>query len=173
MHVMFRRAMLGATCSLAWGITSIAAAQPSLTALAALLIDIPGWQAEKPDTMNMTQGAISVSYASRSYEQGEKRITAMLGRSGVEQQIPMAAGNRQEDFSMDAGGTSLRLRTLRGFRVFTAYEAADKDGMVLVYLGGNTATTFVLQFDGITLDEALAHAQRFDWTAMQRTIGAR
>lgn len=172
MRTISRRAVLGASPAIAFGAVPVATAQPSLTALAALLVDLPGWQAEKPDTMTANQGGITVSYAARQYEQGEKQIMTMLGRSGLEQQIPMAAGNRQDNFSMDANGVSTRIRTLRGFRVTTVYEEAAKEGMVLVYLG-NTATTFVLQFDGITLDEALTQAQRFDWTAMQRTLGAR
>jgi hypothetical protein len=173
MRTVSRRAILGASFLLAFEPISAANAQPSLNALAGLLIDIPGWQAEKPNTMNATQGGITVSYAARQYEQGEKQIMTMLGRSGLEQQIPAVTGNRQDDFSMNTDGVSVRLRTLRGFRVVTVYETESKGGMVLVYLGANTATTFVLQFDGITLDEALAHSQRFDWTAMQRTLGGR
>ena len=167
-----RRAVLGAPATLLIGVAPMATAQPNLTALAALLIDLPGWQAEKPDTMSATQGGNTVSYAARQYEQGEKQLMTMLGRSGLEHQVPMAAGNNKDDFSMDVDGISTRIRTLRGFRVATVYEKASNEGMVLVYLG-NTATTFVLQFNGITLDEALALTQRFDWTAMQRTLGTR
>jgi hypothetical protein len=173
MRNIYRRAILIGSSVVALASMSAANAQPSLTALAALLIDIPGWQAEKPNTMNATQGGITVSYAARQYEQGEKQMMTMLGRSGIEQQIPMVAGNRQDNFSMEADGVSVRLRTLRTFRVVTVYETESKGGMVLVYLGANTATTFVLQFDGITLDEALAHSQRFDWAAMQRALGGR
>jgi len=168
-----RRAVLTLPVSLAFSRVSMAMAQPSLSALAALLSDIPGWEAEKPDTMAMSQGGISISYATRGYAQGEKQLTAMLGRTGIEQQFAMAAGDRRGDFSIETGETSLRSRTLRGFRVFTAYDAADKDGLVLVFLHANAASTFVLQFDGMTLDEALAHAQRFDWAAMQRAVGGR
>jgi hypothetical protein len=85
----------------------------------------------------------------------------------------MAAGDRRGDFSMEVGDTSLRSRTLRGFRVFTAYDAADKDGLVMVFLTANATSTFVLQFDGMNLDEALTHAQRFDWAAMQQAVNGR
>lgn len=173
MQNVARRAFCGACATLALGLPLVANAQPSLAALGALLIDIPGWQGEKPDTMNASHGGITVSYAARRYEQGEKQIMTMLGRSGLEQQAQMAGGGRQGDFSMETEGTSLRSRTIRGFRVFTAYNGTDKDGLVLVYLSTNGATTFVLQFEGITLDDALTHAQRFDWTAMQRTVGGR
>lgn len=170
---MSRRAFVAVPAGLALGGVSMAVAQPSLSALAALLTDIPGWQADKPNTMSMSQGGITVSYAARDYQQGEKRLVAMLGRTGIEQQTSMVAGDRQGDFSMEVNGASLRSRTVRGFRVFTAYEAEDKDGMVLVYLVANAASTFVLQFDGITIDEALTLAQRFDWAAMQRAVGGR
>lgn len=168
-----RRTVLAVPVSLAFGGVPMASAQPSLSAFAALLIDIPGWEAEEPDTMTMSQGGISVSYATRGYAQGEKQLTAMLGRTGIEQQFVMAAGDRRGDFSMETGDTSLRSRTLRGFRVLTAYDAADKDGLVIVFLNANAVSTFVLQFDGINIDEALAHAQRFDWAAMQRAVGGR
>lgn len=85
----------------------------------------------------------------------------------------MVAGDRRSDFSMEADGNSLRSRTLRGFRVFTAYGAADKDGLVLVFLTADAASTFVLQFDGIGLDGALTLSQRFGWAAMQRAAGGR
>ncbi len=168
-----RRTVLAVPVSLAFGGVSMAIAQPSLSALAALLIDFPGWEAEKPDTMTMLQGGISISYATRGYAQGEKQLTAMLGQTGIEQQFGMAAGDRRGDFSMETGDTSLRSRTLRGFRVLTACDAADKDGLEMVFLNANAASTFVLQFDGMTLDEALAHTQRFDRAAMQRALGGR
>lgn len=159
--------------SLVPGGLGIAVAQPSLNALAALLVDLPGWEAEKPETMSLSQGGISIAHATRGYARGERRLTAMLGRTGIEQQFAMAAGDRRGDFTMETGDTSLRSRTLRGFRVFTAYDAADKDGLVMVFLDTHAASTFVLQFDGMDLDEALTQAQRFDWAAMQRAVAGR
>jgi hypothetical protein len=126
--------------------------------------------------MSMTQGALSVAYAARAYERGDMRLTAMLGRSGVEQQVPMAAGQGKSEFSLDAEGTALRLRPLRGFQVFTAFSKADRDGMVMVFLqppNTTTPSTFILQFEGLSLDDAMKLADRFNWQAMQRAVAAR
>ncbi len=98
---------------------------------------------------------------------------AMLGRSGLEQQTDMMTGGRQGDLSMDSGDTSIRVRSIRGFRVFSAYDSSDKEGMIVTFLGGSHNSTFVFQFNGISLDDALTLAQRFDWTAMQRAVSTR
>lgn len=171
-----RRALVCGSASLIGLAPMVAAADPKLRALAGLLVDLPGWQAQEPDMMSMTQGALSVAYAARAYERGDMRVMAMLGRSGVEQQVPMVAGQGQSEFSLDAEGTALRLRPLRGFQVFTAFNKADLDGMVMVFLQPPNTTapsTFILQFEGLSLDDAMKLADRFNWQAMQRAVAAR
>lgn len=175
MGVVSRRRAAVASAALALGLIQPALGQSSLVALGVLLVDIPGWESEPPTTVAMTDAGTRVSYAARSYERSDTRMLAMLGRSGLEMQAQSATGGNQGDVSLDAQGTSIRLRSVRGFRVFTAYDPSDRSGMVLVFLGarGTESSTFVLQFDHLSLDEAMAHAQRFDWTAMQRAIGLR
>lgn len=171
MSFLPRRTALGCLIWLAATNAGVAQPSPNLTAFAARLIDLPGWTGEKPDTMSMTQGAISVSYAARRYEKGDSQIMTMLGRSGLEQQAQMATGGRDGDFTFQSGDSMLRSTMMRGFRVFTSYNAEDKDGMILVYLG--ESTTFSFQFNAMTLDEAMVLAQRFDWAAMQQAAKAR
>lgn len=175
MRAVSRRSAVVASAALAFGLPRSALGQLNLAALGGLLIDIPGWESEAPTTMAMSHAGARMAYAARSYERSDTRMMAMLGRSGLETQALGATGGNQGDLSMDAGGTAIRLRSVRGFRVFTAYDTSDRSGMVLVYLGamGADSSTFVLQFDGVSLDEAMAYAQRFDWVAMQRAASAR
>lgn len=175
MGIVSRRTAVVASAALALCPHWPAHAQTSLATLGGLLVEIPGWQSEPPTTVSMAHSGARMSYAARSYERGETRMMAMLGRSGLETQAQGVTGGNQGDVSVDAEGTSIRLRSVRGFRVFTAYDTSDKSGMVLVYLGaaGSDSSTFALQFDGMALDEAMIHAQRFDWSAMQQAVKAR
>jgi len=55
--------------------------------LTPLLVDLPGWEAEKPEVMSMDMGAMKMTNATRSYTKDNKEITAvvMLGNNAMTQ----------------------------------------------------------------------------------------
>jgi hypothetical protein len=180
-----RRQLLACGAVLALSLPSRARAQDRSAAYGRLLVDLPGWTAEAVQTMSMSQGGMAFAWASREYQRGETRLNAVLGVSPASL-VPDATGNAaSRDMEMRNGNALLRSRMVRGMRVVSAYDSEEKSGMVFVMLaaaaaaGGSSATpaspgaSFLLTFEGITLDEASTLADRFDWPAMQRMTAGR
>jgi hypothetical protein len=55
--------------------------------------------------------------------------------------------------------------TMHGMQVMKSYTTAQKSGALLVALDKDAMVSF--SYNGITEDEALALAEKFDWKAIQ------
>ncbi|MBW1644913.1 MAG: hypothetical protein JRJ56_01115 [Deltaproteobacteria bacterium] len=135
------------------------------TSLTPLLIKLDGWQAEEPEGMTMNTGGINMVTATRKYVQGQKELDAMLMVGNQ----PMAMG-QQEQMSVDTAHGRMRIRQINGFQVHTTLDKRDNSGGVMVVLGKKegSGAMFILTFKGISDEEALKIAKKFDWQAMRK-----
>lgn len=162
-----RRKLAGAWASLAF--LALAALAPSAPAaepyqaFIPFLRDLPGWTAETPEGVSMQSSAGSMVTASRQYVQGDKRLTAALIK-GAETAGIEAAGA----LSLETTESKMTAETIDGFYVNSNFSKADKTGTVLVVIGGGAL--FSIEFENVTLEDALALSKRFDWKAMKRTL---
>ena len=135
--------------------------------LAALLTDLPGWQAEPADGSALAAQGMRIVQAERVYRQKGKRtsVQLMLGPRGM-------AGNA--DIVMDFETEDLRTKASKvdGFDVMTTYTKPAKEGVVTVGLVRQPKNDGVLlmEFSGLSDEEALALAKKFDWSAMRKAI---
>ncbi len=127
-----------------------------------LLIDLDGWQGKKPDGMSMELPNASVTTATRDYARGPAKLHASVikGQAAVGALAPLKAGMNLQtsDGHMISG-------TMHGMQVLKNYTTKDKSGALIVALG--TDAIFNLAYEGLTEEEALALAEKFDWKAIQ------
>jgi hypothetical protein len=61
--------------------------------------------------------------------------------------------------------------TMHGMPVLKSFTSKDKSGSLMVGLGKEAL--FTIAYNGLTEDEALALAEKFDWTAIQAASQAK
>ena len=129
------------------------------------LIDLSGWTGGKPDGMSLQMPGNAMDTATRKYQRSGAIVDAQIIVGAAAQAVlaPTQAGIKFES-SEGRLGTS----TIDGFVVTQAYTTASKSGTVIVALANNAV--FNLAFNGITDDEALALAKKFDWKAIQGAL---
>ena len=157
-HLAF--AALGAA-----SISSAARAQQSFQRFVPLLVELPGWKANKPDGMAMEVAGGSMVTATRAYERGAAHVNASI-LTGMAAQGALAAtstGIKIETADMHIGTS-----TIDGFQVTKSYTISNKAGAIMVALG--PAAVFTLAVTGISEDEALTLAKKFDWKAIQALV---
>ncbi|MDE1936588.1 MAG: hypothetical protein KGI34_21535 [Bradyrhizobium sp.] len=127
-----------------------------------LLIDLDGWQGKKPDGMSMDMPGGSMTTASREYQKGSARATAMVvvGQTAVGALTPMVTGT-----NINSSEGHMLTDTINGMKVLKTYTTAKKAGALLVALDKDAMFSF--SYNGLTEDEALALAEKFDWKAIQ------
>ena len=127
-----------------------------------LLIDLDGWKGEKADGMSMQMAGASMDTATRKYERGDSSIDAhvIVGPAAQGILAPVQAG-----IKVETSHERMSTTTIDGFVVLRTYQISDESGGVIVALSNNAA--FSLTFNGITDEDALALAKKFDWKAIQ------
>jgi hypothetical protein len=127
-----------------------------------LFVDLDGWQGKKPDGVSMETTGTSMTSATRDYTHGSSQLhaTVVTGAAAAGAMTPMKAGMTYEttEGHMITG-------TVNGFPVMKTYNTAQKSGALMVELGPTALLT--VSYNGITEDEALPLAQKFDWKAFQ------
>jgi hypothetical protein len=145
---------------------SAAHAQQSFQRFIPLLIDLPGWKADKPDGMSMEMPGNSMVTATRTYARGEAHLDAQIISGPVAQgTLAMAT---EAGMKIETSEGRMSTSTIDGLRVVTTFTVSDKSGAILVALG--PSALFTLSFTGVAEDEALALAKKFNWKAMQAAM---
>jgi hypothetical protein len=142
----------------------------SYKSLTSLLIDLPGWNAESPEGMDMDMSGMKSVTAGRDYEQGDKSISAAI-IAGFQMQ-GMWNPAYQEGFRMDTTQGTVAVETIKGFSVVHTFDKESAEGIVVVLIrepstDGSGGAVFAFEFAGLNMDEALQLAQRFDWKSMK------
>jgi len=129
-----------------------------------LLVDLDGWQGKKPDGMSMTMTGVSMTTATRDYRRGSAQLHAsvMIGAAAAG---ALAATRSAMNIQTSEG--HMITSTIGGLPVSRTYNIAQKSGAIIVALG--PTAMFSVAYNGITEDEALPLAQKFDWKAIQAT----
>jgi hypothetical protein len=144
-----------------WTVSS-AHAEPAFQRLTPLLIDLDGWQGKKPDGMSMEMPGGSMTTATREYDRGPARLHAsvVVGQAAIGALAPMLA-----KMNITTAEGHMLTDTMHGMQVMKSYTTAQKSGALLVALDKDAMVSF--SYNGITEDEALALAEKFDWKAIQ------
>ena len=129
------------------------------------LIDLPGWTGKKPDGMAMEIPGSSIITATREYAKGAAKLNAQI-ITGPAAQGALAATNPGMKF--ETSEARMAASTVDGFQVARTFTFKDKSGVIIVALG--PSAMFNLTFSGVTEDEGLELAKKFDWKAIQAAL---
>lgn len=132
------------------------------------LVELDGWEAKKPDGMTMEMPNNTMTTATRDYKRGHAQLHAgvVLGEAAAAAMAPMQTGVKVE-----TPDGHLMTATIKGMQVIKSYTAAPKNGALIVALG--TDAVFTFSYSGITEEEALPLAEKFDWKAIQAAVAAK
>jgi hypothetical protein len=130
------------------------------------LIDLPGWTGDKPEGVSMALGGFDVLTAGRKYKRdgGAHLDVNILSGAAAQAGISMLKSGVKIETSEGHVVTG----TVDGAMVARTYTAKDKSGAILVGIGDNAILS--LAYGGVTEDEALALARKFDWKAIQAAL---
>jgi hypothetical protein len=153
--------------SVLWAISPVRA-EPAFQRLTPFLIDLDGWQGKKPDGMSMDMPNGSMTTATREYDKGPARFHAsvVVGQAAIGGLAPILAG-----MNVTTSEGHMLTDTVRGMKVLKSYTTAQKSGALLVALDKDAM--FSLSYNGMSEDEALALAEKFDWKAIQAAAKAK
>lgn len=141
-------------------------------ALKPLLGDVSDWTAEAAEGSSMNMEGVTLVTANRHYQRGEERsLDAQLSLMPGGMAAPIQASM---NMNMETDEAVVSSSTIDGFLVHHNHEKAQNSGDVVVILGGNDKRTsmFTMSYTGISAQEALATAKRFDWKKMQTATAA-
>jgi hypothetical protein len=133
-------------------------------ALKPLLIDLDGWSAADAEGMSMDMGTMKLVNAMREYEKGAENLTAMVMIGNQ-----MMAQGQMQQMNMETDMGKVKITTIDGFKVHTSYDKAEKSGAVIVFLSQvkDNSGIFTCYFEGLSEEDALKAAKRFDWNKMK------
>jgi hypothetical protein len=156
------RLALAALPATAWLASRAARAEQAFERFYPFLIDLPGWTGDKPDGMAMQLGGLDILTATRKY----KREGAHL-EVGIMTGAPAQAGLTmlKSGMKIETSEGHVITETIDGIKLARTYTVKDKSGAILVGLADSALFNFA--YTGITEDEALGLAKRFDWKAIQ------
>ncbi|HYD30950.1 MAG TPA: hypothetical protein VEB64_08870 [Azospirillaceae bacterium] len=145
-------------------LASPAGAAEGFRQLMPLLVDLPGWQAERADGSSMEISGQTMTTAQRDYEQGDKGVHAQI-MTGAPAEAQIAASSGLNTMKFETTEERITTEEMDGFPVTHSYTFADKAGTVLVMLG--KGSLFAFTFENLPEEEAMALARKFDWKAMK------
>jgi hypothetical protein len=103
--------------------------------------------------------------ATREYRRDPARLNAqiLIGQAAQAALAPTRSG-----MNIETSEARLNTSTIDGFQVTRNFNVKPKSGAILVALG--TSALLSVSFNGITDDEALALAKKFNWKAIQAAL---
>jgi hypothetical protein len=127
-----------------------------------LLVDLDGWQGKKPDGMSMEMSNSSTTTATRDYQHGAAQLHAgvIIGAAAVGELAATAA-----NLNIETSDGHMITSKIDGLAVTKSFNIKQKSGAILIALGASAM--FSLSHNGITEDEAVTLAEKFDWKALQ------
>ncbi len=137
--------------------------------LKAPLIDIPGWQAEKAEGMDMNMNGVKMMNAIRSYEKDSSTFDVAI----MVTTLQMGLAPFQQ-MNMSQGGVKIATTQMDNFKVMQTNDSNDKSGTIMILLGETKTNSaiFSLSYEGITEEEGLALAKQFNWGQIQTAAKA-
>lgn len=144
-----------------WPHSAVLADQPFQRFLP-LLVDLAGWQGKKPEGMSMQMSDASMTTATRDYERGTAQVHAsvVVGQAAEGALAPIQTG-----VNVQTTEGHMITATIRGMPVLKTFNTKDKSGALMVALSKDAV--FSIAYEGVTEDEALQLAEKFNWNALQ------
>ena len=144
---------------------SAARAEQSFQRLVVFLVDLDGWKGNKPEGMSMETTGASMITATREYRRDPARLSAqiLIGQAAQGALAPTRSG-----MNIETSEARLNTSTIDGVQVTRNFNIKAKSGAILIALG--TSALLSVSFNGITDDEALALAKKFNWKAIQAAL---
>ena len=145
-----------------FGAISSARADQAFQRFLPLLVDLDGWQGKKADGMSMAMSNVSMTTANRDYQRGpaQAHASVMVGQTAAGALAPINSG-----MNVTTSDGHMITATMHGMPVLKSYTTAQKSGALMVALDKDAMFSFA--YTGISEDEALALAEKFDWKAIQ------
>ncbi len=133
-----------------------------------LLVDLDGWQGKKPDGMSMDLPNASVTTATRDYQRGSAQAHAQVikGQAAAGAMAPIRAG-----MNLQTPDGHMMTTTMHGMQVLKNFTTKEKSGALIVALSNDAVFNFTYQ--GLSEEEAVALAEKFDWKAIQAAAAAK
>jgi hypothetical protein len=154
---------VGAALTSAWLFHAPAAhADQAFQRFFPLLVDLDGWQGKKSYGMSMETSHNSMITATRDYQRGTAELHAglIIGPAAVGTLAATVA-----TINVETSDGHMITSKIDGLPVTKAFNVSQKSGAIFVALGASAL--FGLLYNGITEDEAITLAEKFDWKAMQ------
>lgn len=163
-----RALVSGLMLLLVWGPLSAVHAEQRFQRFLPLLIELDGWQGKKADGMSMEMSNVSMTTANRDYQRGAAQVHAsvMLGQAAAG-----AMGPLQNGMNVQTSDGHMVTSTMHGMTVMKTYNTPQQSGALMVAL--DKEALFTLSYKGISEDEAVALAEKFDWKAIQTAAEAK
>jgi hypothetical protein len=145
--------------------SSAARADQAFQRFLPLFVDLDGWQGKKPDGMTMDMPNASMTTATRDYQRGAAQLhaTVITGPAAIGALASTKAG-----MNIETGEGHVITSTINGLTVTKTYNIPQKSGAIMVALG--PSALFSVSYNGISEDEALPLAEKFDWKALQAAV---
>jgi hypothetical protein len=133
-----------------------------------LFIDLDGWEGKKPEGMAMAMLGHSMTTATRIYERSPAHlvVTVVIGPAAI-----AALAALKTAINIDTAAGHVLSGPINGMPASRTYKSAQKSGAILVGLGDDAILTFA--YTGLSEDDAMALAQKFDWKAIQAATQAK
>jgi hypothetical protein len=146
---------------------SPARAEPAFKRLLPFLIDLEGWQGQKPDGLSMDMGDNSMTTATRAYRRAgdQLHLSIIVGAAAKGAMAPILMG-----MNIETAEGHMLTTTIAGFKATKSYTAASKSGSLMIALADETL--FSLSYEGVGEDEALALVQKFDLKGVEAAAKA-
>lgn len=141
----------------------------AVESLKAPLIDIPQWEAEPAQDMDMNMNGIKILNAVRSYEKGDNTFDAALMVTTL--QMGLASFGQM---NMSQGGIKIKTSEMKGFKVMHTHDSNKNEGSIMVLLGETTTNSalFTISYEGLSDEESLSILKQYDWSQMQKATHA-
>jgi hypothetical protein len=136
--------------------------------LTPLLVDLNGWDGKKAEGMSMEMPNNSMTTATRDYRRGSAQLHAavIVGQAAAGALAPTRTG-----MNIETSDGHVITSAINGLPVTKTYNIKQKSGAILIALGASALLS--VSYDGLTEDEALQLAQKFDWKAIQAAAQAK
>lgn len=166
--------MCAVWCCAALLLPVTAAAEDSFEDLFPFLVDLPGWDADEPDGVDMRSSGMRMLGAERSYQKGDSELKASIavGQQAAALWIPAY----QEGFSMRTPDGQVEVKRQNGFLTASAYNSEDKSGVLIILLadpakeGPQQGALLSISYEDLSQSEAVSIAKQFDWKGIQKKV---
>lgn len=139
--------------------------------LTSFLVDVPGWTAMRAEGMKAGEAGQVMTHAMRMYQKGDKDVAVILMVGNPDEVLAPEAELSEGQF--ETPEMKIEVKTIDGFKVQIAHMKAEGGGSMAVLIKNDKTKGIVLTltFKGMSFEEALDFAKKFDWNSIKQKAG--